>query len=51
MINKFVISVCADILKEVFIEKNAVFNNWQVTEIALNETSRYWKIYLYRPDK
>ena len=36
---------------EVYIEKNAVFNNWQVTEIALNDTDRYWKIYLYRPDK
>jgi hypothetical protein len=36
---------------EYYIEKNAVINNWQVTEIAKNETRSYWKIYLYRPDK
>ena len=35
----------------VYIEKNAVFNNWQVTEIVLNEKDRFWKIFLYRPDK
>lgn len=35
---------------ETYIENNAVWNNWQVTEIYLDKTIRYWKIYLYRPD-
>ena len=44
-------NIISALATEVFIEKNAVFNNWQVTEIVLDDTSRYWKIYLYRPDK